>query len=91
MPDYIYGRHSILEALRAGRAIEEILVAMGVHSRGALNELLAFAKTQNVPVRGVARVELDRLARDHQGVVARIADFQYAEIDDLLAVAHERG
>lgn len=99
MPDYLYGRHAILEALRAGRAIEEILVAMGVRAsrRGALNELLALAKTKDVPVRGVARVELDRVARDHrgdlshQGVVARVTEYAYAEIEDLLAVAHERG
>jgi len=91
MPDYLYGRHAILEALRAERAIEEILVAMGVHSRGALNELLALAKKKNIPVRGVARVELDRIAREHQGVVARIAEYEYADIDDLLALAHERG
>jgi hypothetical protein len=36
MPEYLYGRHAILEALRAGRPIEEIQIAMGVHARGAL-------------------------------------------------------
>lgn len=90
MPDYLYGRHAILEALRAGHTIEEILVAMGVHSRGALNELLALAKSKNVPVRGVARIELDRIARDHQGVVARITSYTYAELEDILAGTHER-
>jgi 23S rRNA (guanosine2251-2'-O)-methyltransferase len=91
MSDYLYGRHAILEALRAGRTIEEILIAMGVHSRGALDELLALAKAKNIPVRGVARVELDRISREHQGVVARIAEYAYADLDDLLRVAQERG
>jgi len=91
MSDYLYGRHAILEALRAQRPIAEIFVAMGVHTRGALNELIALAKESNVPVRGIAREEMDRKARNHQGVMARIADFAYAEIEDLLAVAHERG
>lgn len=91
MSDYLYGRHAILEALRAGQQIDEILVAMGVHARGALTELLALAKTANVPVRGVSREELDRIARNHQGVVARVGEFRYADIEDLLAVAQERG
>jgi 23S rRNA (guanosine2251-2'-O)-methyltransferase len=91
MPDYLYGRHSILEALRAGRVIEEILIARGVHTRGALEELLTLAKSANVPVHGVAREELDRLARNHQGVVARIGEYTYAEIEEVLAVAPARG
>ncbi len=91
MPDYLYGRHAILEALRAGQQVEEILIAMGVHARGALDELMALAKSENVPVRGVARGELDRVARNHQGVIARIGEYRYAEIKDLLAVARERG
>ena len=91
MSEYLYGRHAILEALRAKLTIEEIQVAMGVHARGALDELMALAKTANVPVRGVARGELDRVARNHQGVIARIGEFRYVEIEDLLAVAQERG
>lgn len=91
MSDYLYGRHSILEALRAGRIIEEILIARGVHTRGALDELLTLAKNANVPVHGVAREELDRLARHHQGVVARVGEYKYAEIEELLAVAPRRG
>ena len=91
MPDYLYGRHAILEALRAGQQVEEILIAMGVHTRGALDELMALAKSENVPVRGVARGDLDRMARNHQGVIARIGEYRYAEIEDLLAIAHERG
>lgn len=90
MSDYLYGRHAILEALRANQPIDEILVAMGVHARGALTELLALAKTANVPVRGVSREELDRLARHHQGVVARIGEFKYADIEEMLAATQER-
>lgn len=91
MPDFLYGRHSILEALRAGRVLEEILIARGVHTRGALDELLTLAKNANVPVHGVAREELDRLARHHQGVVARVGEYTYADIEQVLAVAPTRG
>ena len=91
MPDYLYGRHAILEALRAERPVEEILIARGVHSHGALNEVITLAKNAGVPVHGVSRDELDRLANNHQGIVARIPEFEYADVDALLAVARERG
>ncbi len=91
MADYLYGRHAVLEALRAGRLIEEIQIARGVHVRGALNELLAFAKSANVPVRGVSRGELDHVMRNHQGVVARIREYAYVGVEDLLAAALARG
>jgi len=91
MSDYLYGRHAVLEALRAGRVIEDISIARGVHTRGALEELLTLAKSANVPVRGVARDELDRVTRNHQGVVARIGEYEYAELEEVLAVAQSRG
>jgi 23S rRNA (guanosine2251-2'-O)-methyltransferase len=91
MPDYLYGRHAILEALRAARPIEEILIARGVHSTGALSEVVALAKGAGVSVRGISRDELDRMMHNHQGIVARIPEFEYAQVDDLLAVAPARG
>jgi 23S rRNA (guanosine2251-2'-O)-methyltransferase len=91
MSDYLYGRHAVLEALRAGRVIEDILIARGVHTHGALEELLSLAKSANVPVRGAARDELDRVTRNHQGVVARIGEYKYVDIGEMLAIARERG
>lgn len=91
MPDYLYGRHAILEALRAERGVQEILVARGAHPQGTLNELLTLAKNARVPVRELPRAELDKLAHNHQGVLARMGEFEYVEIEDLLAVARERG
>jgi 23S rRNA (guanosine2251-2'-O)-methyltransferase len=91
MSDYLYGRHAILEALRAARPVEEILIARGVHSHGALNQVITLAKNAGVPVHGISRDELDRMASNHQGIVARIPEFEYADVKDLLAVAPKRG
>ncbi len=91
MSDYLYGRHAVLEALRAQRAIDEILIARGVHAQSALSEMIALAKAAQVPVRGVTREELDRVTRNHQGVLARVGEYQYVEIEQVLAVARERG
>lgn len=91
MSDYIYGRQAILEALRAKRRIDEILIARGMHSHGALSEIILLAKSAGVPMHGVDRDDLERVAGNHQGIVARVPKFEYAEIDEMTAAAHERG
>lgn len=61
----------MLEAIRAGLA-RQVLVARGSRSTPGLRELLEAAERAGVEVREVAASELDRLARDHHGAVARI-------------------
>ncbi len=90
MPQYLYGRRAVLEALRAGKEIEHILIARGVRERGPIADLIGEARRAGVSVRDAPREELDRIAPNHQGVVARISEFEYADLEDLLAVARER-
>ncbi len=91
MHGYLYGRRAVLEALRAGKKIEHILVARGARERGAMMDLVAEARKRSVSVREAPREELDRIAPNHQGVAARIGEYEYVEVDDLLEVARERG
>ncbi|GAC1406383.1 MAG: 23S rRNA (guanosine(2251)-2'-O)-methyltransferase RlmB [Pyrinomonadaceae bacterium] len=82
----IYGVAPVVESLRAGkRPIERITIAEGAHAH-RLGELFELARKANVPVRRVARQELDRIAEgaNHQGVVAQIAAARYADADELL-------
>ena len=67
----VSGRRAVLEAVRAGAA-DEVLVARGVHATEGLRDVRAAADETSVRVREVDRAELDRLAPDHRGVVARI-------------------
>ncbi len=91
MHGYLYGRRAVLEALRAGKKIEHILVARGARERGAMMDLVAEARKKSVSVREAPREELDRIAPNHQGVAARIGEYEYVEVNDLLEVARERG
>jgi 23S rRNA (guanosine2251-2'-O)-methyltransferase len=86
--ELIYGRRPVLEALRAGRGIDRVLVAAGAGERGALGELTSLAKTRRVPVRTVPRGVLDDEldAAVHQGVVAVVAPLTSIELDELLAI-----
>jgi 23S rRNA (guanosine2251-2'-O)-methyltransferase len=65
------GRRAALEAVRSGRATE-VLVAAGSRRTPGLRELLDAAREGGVPVRTAPRHELDSLAPDHHGVVARV-------------------
>ena len=71
-PEVIVGRRSVVEALRAGH-VREVLIAAGSRDTQGLREVRAAARAARVPVRATDRRELDRLARDHRGVVARTA------------------
>jgi 23S rRNA (guanosine2251-2'-O)-methyltransferase len=67
----VAGRRAVLESVRGGLAVE-VLVARGSHGAPGLRELVDAAARANVTVREVDRAELDGLARDHRGVVARV-------------------
>jgi len=70
MSEVIAGRRAVLEAIRAG-TVREVLVATGSRDTPGLREVRAAARAASVPVRATERRDLDRLARDHRGVVAR--------------------
>jgi 23S rRNA (guanosine2251-2'-O)-methyltransferase len=68
--ELVTGRRAVLEALRAGR-VKEILVAVGARDTQGLRAVREAARAAKVPVRATERQELDRMAHDHRGVVAR--------------------
>lgn len=89
--EYVAGRRPVLEALRAGRPINKIMVAGG--NRRGLEDLLALARARRIPVHEVAPPVLESLSAGsaHQGIIAVAAARAYAAIDDILALAAERG
>ncbi len=91
MNQLIYGRNPVLEALRSNQRIERILLARGVKRSGAIGRILTEAQERGVPVEWVERAELDRMAVSHQGVVAEVAPFRYADVAEMLALAKRRG
>lgn len=84
--EMIAGKNPVLEALRAGREINKVWVAEGVKKTG-IQELIELAKEQGVLVQFVPKQKVDKLAENHQGIVASVAAYDYAELDDLFAVA----
>ena len=90
MENLLTGRNPIREALKSGRDIEKLLVAKGDLS-GTAQQIVAMAHEAHVPVQMVERIRLDELAKNHQGMIAFASAYQYADVDDMLDVAKERG
>lgn len=88
----IEGRNAVTEALRSGRAINKVFVANGETDR-SLGRLAAMAKEAGAVVVRIDRRKLNEMSPTgaHQGIIASVAAHEYATIDDILAVAQERG
>lgn len=88
--DKIAGRNAVIEALKAGREIDRILVAKGCTGLG---KLYALAKEAGVPIKEASPVKIDEIAAgaNAQGVVAFAAAHAYASLEDIFALAEERG
>ena len=92
------GRNAVKEALRSGRSIDRILVNKELD--GSLRELVNMARDRNIQLREVDKAKLDALCMpfghgskpgNHQGIVAQVPGVEYCEVEDILAVARERG
>jgi len=90
--DNLLGRNPILEALRAGRPINKILIAKSANIV-SLKEITALAKERNILVQFVEKKQLDFMAEGeiHQGIVAQAAAKEYVEWEDVLTQVQARG
>lgn len=92
MPDIIAGRQPVLEALRAERPINRLLVSQDSGRHSILAEILHLAQSQRIPVDFVSRLAMDQAcgAVAHQGVLAYAGSKAYVTLDDLLAISRDR-
>ncbi|WP_153125800.1 23S rRNA (guanosine(2251)-2'-O)-methyltransferase RlmB [Peribacillus tepidiphilus] len=89
--EIIMGRNPVLEALRSKRDINKIWIAEG-SQKGSMQQIIALAKESKVFVQFVPKKKIDQMAEgNHQGVIAQVAAYQYAELDDLFSLAEKRG
>jgi 23S rRNA (guanosine2251-2'-O)-methyltransferase len=91
--EWVAGRNSVVEVLRAGIPVTGIYVAEGAERDGRLREAFKLAAEQGLHLLEVSRGELDRMTSGavHQGLAARIPPFEYAHPDDLLEAAAANG
>ena len=89
--ELILGRNPVIEALKADKLIDMIFV--NPEAKGSISLILKLAKERDIPVKQVREVKLDYMAGGaaHQGVIAVTSAYDYAEVDDILRDAKEKG
>ena len=87
--EWVAGRNSVVEALRAGVPVNGVYVAEGAERDGRLREAFQLASEAGISLLEVSRTELDRMTGGavHQGLAARIPAYEYAHPDDFLESA----
>ena len=89
----VVGRNAVRELLKSERTIDKVYVKKGGSHEGSITVLIAEAVSKGVPIVEVEGQKLDFLASgaNHQGIVAQAAMKEYSTIDDMIALAEERG
>lgn len=88
----IEGRHAVAEALRAGHSLDKLFVLDGCKD-GPVSSIVKKAKRDDTVIRYVSRQRLDQLSEtgSHQGVIAYMAAYGYATVEEILRKAEEKG
>ena len=88
----IEGRNAVIEAFRSGRTIDKLYI-LDVCQDGPVMTVRREAKKQDTIIKYVTKERLDQLSETgkHQGVIAVAAAYSYAEVEDMLKKARDRG
>ncbi len=88
----IEGRNAVLEAFRSGKTIDKLYVLDGCQD-GPVRTIVREAKKQGSLLQFVAKERLEQMSTTgkHQGVIAQAAAYEYADIEDMFALAEQKG
>jgi 23S rRNA (guanosine2251-2'-O)-methyltransferase len=90
--EFVFGIHSVIETIRAGKEIDKLLVQRELGNSSAIAELLQAANEFNVPISRVPSDKLDRVTRkNHQGVIAFVSAIRYASLHNVLSSIYDKG
>lgn len=88
----IEGRNAVMEALRSGKPVDKLYVLDGCQD-GPVRSIVREARKHDTIIRFVEKDRLSHMSQTgkHQGVIAYTASYEYSEVEDMLALAKERG
>ena len=89
--EVVAGRNPVVEVLSGDRDVERVFIADG--SEGSVSKIVALAREQGVIVDFVPKEKIDAMAPGvkHQGVVAKVSEYKYADMEDVFAKAEASG
>ncbi len=88
----IEGRNAVIEAFRSGKTVDKLYILDGCQD-GPVMTIKREAKKHDTIVKYVTKERLDQMSQTgkHQGVIAVIAAYDYAEVEDILQKARDKG
>lgn len=86
------GRNPVLEAFRAGKTVDKLYILDGSRE-GPVLSIVREARKQGTVISFVKKEQLDRMSQTgaHQGVIAQVAAYRYAEVSEILENARKKG
>ncbi|MCF2555101.1 23S rRNA (guanosine(2251)-2'-O)-methyltransferase RlmB [Faecalicatena contorta] len=88
----IEGRNAVLEAFRSGKPVDKLFVLDGCQD-GPVRTIVREAKKHDTLIQFVEKERLSQMSETgrHQGVIAYVAAYEYAEVEDMLKLSEEKG
>ncbi len=92
MSELIEGRNAVLEAFRSGKCVDKLFILDGCQD-GPVRTIAREARKKDTIINYVSKERLDQLSetKAHQGVIAQVAAYEYATVEEILAKAEEKG
>jgi len=88
--EIIIGKNAVAEALRSGRSVNKVLISAHLNVNTAA-QITKLAKEAGTTVQQAPKNKLDQISSgNHQGIIAYVASYDYAELEDLFRVAEEK-
>jgi len=90
--DFVFGRHAVVEALQTPDRVNRVFIQEGTSGRDAA-KVIELAREKGIQVQTVPKTKIEDLVGNavHQGLVASIAAYEYADIEDVFKKAEEKG
>ena len=90
--DFVFGRHAVVEALQTPDRVNRVFIQEGTSGRDAA-KVIDLAREKRIQVQTVPKTKIEDLVGNavHQGLVASIAAYEYADLEDVFQKAEEKG
>jgi len=93
MRERIFGKNPVLEALKAGRSLNKILILKSIGTSDAVEEIIRLSRKIKVPFEWVDKKIIDQKSGGvrHQGILAFASPKEYQDVEDILDAAKDKG
>lgn len=92
MKEWITGRNSVYECLRAKRRhFFRLLAAKGIDQSGHTGDIFTLAKQLRLNPEWKDRRELDEIGEHHQGIALEASGYTYSDLSEIFSLAKSKG